>query len=302
MKRVCVMMSSYNGEAFISRQLDTIWEQQNVIVDLYIRDDGSKDDTKRIIQEYYEKFPDNMYVVWGENIGWKRSFLTLIYDIVGEKKYDYYCIADQDDYWDRNKLDAAIKKIDNSKNEPCLYASNLELVDINLTSKGYLYTNSKDDFKILEQLFMLGSSPFGCTMVWNYFLQKILLRGRPDIDVSYDQWVHMVARCEGSVCVDYKSHIKHIIHGNNACGVSKNQVERIKKFFRLYMTPQYVRSSDMIKEYFKIYGNKSKNSHIALMEDVIKRNIFSIFAHDEILRLKLMKKMRIIMFFLIGKL
>lgn len=52
MKKVQVIMSSYNGEKFIKKQIDSILNQQNVEVSLLIRDDGSKDGTIEILRDY----------------------------------------------------------------------------------------------------------------------------------------------------------------------------------------------------------------------------------------------------------
>ena len=53
MKRhVLVLMSTYNGEKYLREQIDSILTQQDVDVDLLVRDDGSKDDTLKILDEY----------------------------------------------------------------------------------------------------------------------------------------------------------------------------------------------------------------------------------------------------------
>ena len=39
MKKICVLMSTYNGEKYLEEQLDSIINQKNVEVDILIRDD-----------------------------------------------------------------------------------------------------------------------------------------------------------------------------------------------------------------------------------------------------------------------
>ena len=48
MYKVAVMMSTYNGEKYLKEQVNSILEQENVEVDLFVRDDGSIDNTKEI--------------------------------------------------------------------------------------------------------------------------------------------------------------------------------------------------------------------------------------------------------------
>ena len=53
--KVAVIMSTYNGEKYIREQIDSILNQTGVEVELFIRDDGSKDSTVKIIEEYEQK-------------------------------------------------------------------------------------------------------------------------------------------------------------------------------------------------------------------------------------------------------
>lgn len=45
MKKVQVLLSTYNGEKYLKEQLDSIIAQEGVDVHILVRDDGSKDDT-----------------------------------------------------------------------------------------------------------------------------------------------------------------------------------------------------------------------------------------------------------------
>ena len=49
-KKVQILMSTYNGEDYIREQLDSILAQSYPDVDILIRDDGSKDDTFVILK------------------------------------------------------------------------------------------------------------------------------------------------------------------------------------------------------------------------------------------------------------
>ena len=73
-KKVQILMSSYNGEKFIRKQLDSI-VGQDYEVSLLIRDDGSTDGTVDIIKEYCEKY-NFIRLVEGQNIGVIKSFLN----------------------------------------------------------------------------------------------------------------------------------------------------------------------------------------------------------------------------------
>ena len=75
--KVYVMMSACNGEKYIREQLDSILAQNYVDVCLAIRDDGSQDNTPEILNEYKNKYK-NINVERGKNIGYAKSFWTLL--------------------------------------------------------------------------------------------------------------------------------------------------------------------------------------------------------------------------------
>ena len=49
MYTVQVLLSTYNGETYLKQQLDSILNQKNVAVKLFVRDDGSSDGTVDIL-------------------------------------------------------------------------------------------------------------------------------------------------------------------------------------------------------------------------------------------------------------
>lgn len=107
---VAVLMSTYNGEKYIKEQLDSIFNQKEVQVTLYVRDDGSTDRTLDIVQSY----SNTVLLPFDENKGPGLSFMTLLYHVMSlPTQYDYYAFADQDDIWMDEKLIKAIQQIKN---------------------------------------------------------------------------------------------------------------------------------------------------------------------------------------------
>ena len=49
MKRIEILMSAYNGDKFIEKQIESIMRQRDVDLHLTIRDDGSGDETVYVI-------------------------------------------------------------------------------------------------------------------------------------------------------------------------------------------------------------------------------------------------------------
>ena len=61
MNRVTVLLSTYNGERYLREQLDSVLEQQNVQINILVRDDGSSDNTINILKQYDAKFTNFRY-------------------------------------------------------------------------------------------------------------------------------------------------------------------------------------------------------------------------------------------------
>ncbi|MCS5551228.1 MAG: glycosyltransferase [Gammaproteobacteria bacterium] len=102
--RVAVLLAAYNGEQWIRRQLDSIWSQECVMVDVFVSLDVSSDSTLSLLQNL--KFNhNNLFILpYGERFGGAaKNFYRLIKD-VDVSAYDYVAFADQDDIWLPRKL------------------------------------------------------------------------------------------------------------------------------------------------------------------------------------------------------
>lgn len=54
-KLVAICMSTYNGEKYLEEQLESLINQTYPYIEIYVRDDGSSDKTKEILQKYADK-------------------------------------------------------------------------------------------------------------------------------------------------------------------------------------------------------------------------------------------------------
>ena len=231
-----VLMSTYNGEKYIQEQLDSIFDQTDVNVKLYVRDDGSTDDTIGILEEYAKRFPIKV-ILDGENIRPGESFMRLVYEYADEPGIDYYAFADQDDIWLPEKLSVAINTIQKTEEEePVLYCSNQ-----------YLYVDGKnkgDRHKELQRTDLIShmtkNTIAGCTFVFNKALAQLVKNtDRPDPRITryrlHDAWLMLVAIVCGKVVYDENSYMLYRIHSENTVGVKgepfKARLGKLKRYF-----------------------------------------------------------------------
>ena len=171
MKKVCVLLSTYNGEKYLREQIDSVLNQKEVDVTLCVRDDGSKDSTIEILKSYEQSGKIKLEI--GENVGYQRSFYLLL---LNAPEADYYSFCDQDDVWDDDKLIAAVKMLeaeDNSK--PLLYYSALKVVNKDLKLKQISHKGYCIGKYPFEEAFML-SFTYGCTSVINQSAREKFLK------------------------------------------------------------------------------------------------------------------------------
>ena len=215
MVKIAVLMSTYNGEKYLKQQIDSILNQEgDFLIDLYVRDDGSRDNTIRILEDYKVENKLNWYN--GENLKPGKSFLHLLKNCGA---YDYYAFADQDDYWESNKLQRGINALKRIE-KPALYCSNAKLVNEKLEPLGRNVYKSqpKTDFKTV----ICAGGLLGCTMIFNDKLAEAVKRNE-----EYPQMVlhdfYLVALCvsiDGKVIYDSEPTMKYRQHSNNVVGVS----------------------------------------------------------------------------------
>jgi glycosyltransferase involved in cell wall biosynthesis len=99
---ISVAMCTYNGERFLSAQLESIAAQDRPPDELVICDDGSSDGCPEIVRDFARRaaFPVRL-VVNAENLGSTKNFEKAISLCQGA----VVALADQDDIWYRNKLE-----------------------------------------------------------------------------------------------------------------------------------------------------------------------------------------------------
>ena len=237
LSKVLILLSTYNGEAYLNEQLNSILSQNDVEVDLLIRDDGSLDSTIEILNKFEQK-NRNIKVYSGKNVGCAESYRILLNSAYGlEKSYDFYAFADQDDVWLPEKLYVAcenLKKLDN--NIPSLYCSNLKVVDEQLNEIGMKYSNDQKLVSKGESL--VCSMATGCTMVFNQKVIEYYHDYPPRKMILHDLWILHMCIFGGNVVYDKNAYILYRQHNWNVVGAKmtiksqfKVKINSLKTFF-----------------------------------------------------------------------
>lgn len=278
---VVVLLSTYNGGKYLRQQIDSILNQ-SIGVDVFIRDDGSEDDTVKILEEYVASH-DNIKLIKGENIGFVKSLFYLIRNV---ENYDYISFADQDDIWLKNKLEIAITKLRKHEDIPAFYASCSKLVDDNL--KVYGLTQKKIKDITIYNTLIQNISP-GHSQVINNKLFDII---KSDYDLNNifcpDIWIAQVASLTAFVYFDNNPYTLYRQHSNNTLDYGKKHwqwiIQRMKRLRndevkKVCIQTRYLLSiySDCIKQEQKEDIEKFINCQSSIIERfkyILKDNKF----------------------------
>ncbi|MBA4697258.1 MAG: glycosyltransferase [Legionella sp.] len=101
--RVSICVITYNHEPYIRRCLESlVMQETDFDIEIVIRDDGSKDNTQAIINDFQKRYPDKVrFLHSSSNLGMTANLMTVFEAAKGE----YLAICEGDDYWiDPKKL------------------------------------------------------------------------------------------------------------------------------------------------------------------------------------------------------
>ncbi len=97
MKKISVIIPVYNTEKYLKRCFNSVIEQNYPNLELVIINDGSKDNSESIIEEYKTKYPDLISYYKKENTGVADTRNFGVEKATG----DYIMFLDSDDYIDK---------------------------------------------------------------------------------------------------------------------------------------------------------------------------------------------------------
>lgn len=240
-KPIAILLAVYNGEKYLREQVDSILRQTNHDWTLYIRDDGSKDNTINIIKEYVDKYPNIIQVQDNDgNLGCRGNFFRLL-EVVESK---YYMFSDADDVWFENKVQIsydAIREIDKGENLPIIVHTTYSVTDQDLNVKIENYweaTHFVPEKFYSYNLIALANPVGGAEMTFNHYL-KTLLFPLADNTLLHDRWIPMVAAKHGGIFKAIHEPVQYYrMHANNLYGVqeAKNAgqgcIDKIKRIYR----------------------------------------------------------------------
>ena len=128
--KVLILLATYNGEKYIKEQIASILKQTYTNWELCISDDGSSDCTCDIINEIRINEKRILPILKDNQ---KHGACTNFYHLLRFAKehlseYDFFCLSDQDDIWEYEKIEKQVNRMRNGYGSILCY-SDLRIID-----------------------------------------------------------------------------------------------------------------------------------------------------------------------------
>lgn len=240
--QIAILMATYNGERFLREQMDSILSQTFKDWHLYVHDDGSKDSTLDILNEYVEKYPDRITVMdYPSQGGACKNFLSMLERVDAP----YYMFCDQDDVWLPEKVALTYFRMgeeeSRSANAPVIVHSDLCLVNekLNTVSSSFI-RNQRIKIERIKSFedYAATNTVTGCAMMLNTEA-KGCVRHPYSKAIMHDAWICLSVVAQGGIVsfID-KPLIKYRQHGDNSLGALRmdemtlyNKIKNIRNIF-----------------------------------------------------------------------
>ena len=220
---ISIAMTTYNGERYLEKQINSLLEQTLKADEIIICDDCSTDQTEKILERYAEQNPCIHYIKNDTNLGYRKNFKKAVSLTQG----DYIFLCDQDDEWHPDKLEQMLAIM---KEKGCkALCSDYTLIDSDsckLKKESFaihpFIKQAKEDSltPIVFSQLIFGNLLQGCTYCFTRDVKEKYLELSNE-DVDHDQQIMFVATLLGDVYFYKKELIDYRIHSSNAIGISE---------------------------------------------------------------------------------
>ncbi|MET7259408.1 glycosyltransferase family 2 protein [Dyadobacter fermentans] len=203
---ISIALCTYNGSAFLREQLDSVLAQRYTHWELVVVDDFSTDATRSILEEYAERDVRIRLHYNEQNLGYNKNFEKAL----GLCRSELIAICDQDDIWQREKLEKQVRLI----GDHTLVYHDSEFIDAGGQSMNR---------RISDKLnFYRGNSPevflfLNCVSGHSILMKKqVLQQSLPFPErFHYDQWLAFNAACLGSIDFIPETLVRYRQHSSN---------------------------------------------------------------------------------------
>lgn len=228
---ISIAMTTYNGEMYVIKQLESIYKQTRKPDEVIIVDDRSTDKTVEFIEHFLlsNAIRNCRVVVNDTNLGWKANF----YKATALTSGDIIFFSDQDDIWNDDKIEIMSRLMIDHK-MGALYANKI-IIDpydklLECRQEKSSFTGKLTKIEIKPSFY--GIKTLGCCMCISKEIADIYQKVGYYEDDHDSQCGRLALLCSSLWYLD-KPVIRYRIHEGNSSGISAvasyGQSNRIKR-------------------------------------------------------------------------
>lgn len=217
-----ILMAVYNGEKYLSQQIDSILAQSSRDWHLYICDDGSADRSYDIILDYASRYPERITAQKNETPS--GSACANFMGMLKRSRAEYVMFSDQDDFWQPDKVRLTLKKMKQMERIygdcPLLVHTEMEIVDSQLNRISPSFTRFQGlnpKCNTLNRL-LCQNNVTGCTVMINRSLADLVKDAPAGDMLMHDWWIALAAAAFGQIGFVEKPLNRYRQHGGNQLG------------------------------------------------------------------------------------
>jgi glycosyltransferase involved in cell wall biosynthesis len=245
--KVTILMCTFNGEDYIKDQLDSFQCQTYKNWSLIVSDDGSRDKTLRILNQYKKKWgAKKIKIVKGPQQGFSVNFMSLLQN----KKYrgDYFFVSDQDDIWMPKKIEDYLTIFDKRKEVSLIGGSSIYIDHkLSIIGKSLTYKHKPCFSNALLQS-MFGGNTISINARFKKQIESMNVKNIP----SYDWFLYITNSLIGNYTyymkepkIFYRQHPNALVGGNVGF---KSILKRFFLFSKGFLRDNISKNIDAIKE------------------------------------------------------
>ncbi len=274
-KKISILLATYNGEAYVHQQVNSILRQsyQNFVI--IASDDGSSDATKMILHDYQTKYPGKV-ILLEDHVPFYSARDNFFY-LMECCPDGYAMFCDQDDVWETEKIEKTLNVMceleeKGSQSDPHLVFTDLEVVDANLRTiaRSFMRFSKIDGKRTILRNLLIQNVVTGCTVMMNGALRTSALRCVDRTAVlMHDWWIALVAAVFGQIAFIDETTVKYRQHGSNTIGAKKylnNPKLLLTRIFQSNIKQSIKGTTFQARAFLKTYGSIMQPQDRKLLE------------------------------------
>ena len=237
--KLSVALSTYNGEAYIEKQLQSILNQKLPIDEVIISDDGSTDATVDIVNRFVQIHKLKHWTIRlnKHNMGYAQNFIQTVLRTTG----DIVFLCDQDDLWSEIKTEKIVRTFEDHPNLWMLH-TDIDLIDEQDTIISTHYEKLKSGYQELSfDEYARRLNYCGMASAFRCYLRDVL-RNYNLADIPTHDWILGAIACiegvfatEDIVLSQRRKHSNNAeLKQNNVRVSKKERIEYIELYNRFY--------------------------------------------------------------------